>query len=344
MKKTILAMAVPALLAAGTANASVNLHNADGVVVDMSGAAEIQYIKQFNNTQDAYLRIDDADLLITTSIDVTDTLSAVAGFGFKFEADLANSGTTESDELYVGLRSTDFGVLTFGRQLLLADDLGNAKDYELGTEQINFVTTEAHQVVKWVYDNGMFYAGANYALDTNNIKSTPTNSNEGQKVAGARFGVRAAGLDARVYLYDAQNAASTAFAPTGVNLQDVTGFNLELDYVFGQFDFSTSYGQVEYKDVQASAVENKNKVDFWQLSGGFKADEKTYFALGFDALDSSASGNYLKYKSNSLYANVSYKLHKNAMVYAEVGQADIKINNLDKDPDVGYLLGMEVTF
>ncbi len=344
MKKTILAMAVPALLAAGTANASVNLHNADGVVVDMSGAAEIQYIKEYNNTQDPYLRVDDGDLLFTASMEVTNTLSAVAGIGFKFEANLNNSGSTESDEMYVGLRSTDFGVLTFGRQIMLADDVGNAKDYELGSEQVNFVTDSANQVVKWVYDNGMFYAGANYALDTDPTKSTSTASNEGQKVAGARLGVRGAGLDARVYLYDAQNAASNAFAPTGVNLQDVTGFNLELDYVFGQFDFSTSYGQVEYKDVQASTVENKNTVDFWQLSGGFKADEKTYFALGFDALDSSASGNYLKYKSNSLYANVSYKLHKNAMVYAEVGQADIKINNVDQDPDVGYLLGMEVTF
>ena len=338
-------MAVPALLAAGTANASVNLHNADGVVVDMSGTAEIQYIKQYENTQDAYLRIDDADLLITTSIDVTDTLSAVAGIGFKFEGDTFDTGTTESDETYVGLRSTDFGVLTFGRQILIADDVGNSKDFELGTEDIDFVIAEAHQVVKWVYDNGMFYAGADFALDTDPTKSTSIAGNEGQKVAGARFGVRASGLDARVYLYDAQNAASTAFAPTGVSMQNVTGFNLEGDYVLGQFDFSASYGQVEYKDVvQASTLENKNTVDFWQLSAGFQANEKTYFALGLDALDSSESGNYLKYKSNSLYANVSYKLHKNAMMYAEVGQADIKIDNLDKDPDVGYLVGMEVTF
>lgn len=337
MKKTILAMAVPALLAAGTTNASINLHNADGVVVDMNAAAEIQYIKQYNNKDDAYLRIDDGDLIFTTEIEVTERLSAVAGIGFKFEADKEMVGTTVSDELYVGLSSDDFGTLTFGRQLLIADDAGNAKDYELGTEQIDFVVTDGHQVIKWVYDNGMFYAGADVNLD-NNVSSTVT----GQKVAGARLGARYAGFDGRVYLYDAQNVKSGSFAPSELT-QDVTGFNFEGDYVFGAFDFSASFGQIEYKQSN-SVLENKNTVDFWQISSGYQANEKVYFAVGFDAIDSTAVGTYQKHKSNSLYANVAYTLHKNAKIYAEIGQASQEIANIDQDPDVGYLFGMEVTF
>ena len=170
MKKTILAMAVPAtMLAAGTANANVNLYNADGVSVDVSAAAEIQYINKFSTTQDGHIRIDDADLMFTTSAEVTGNLKAIAGLGFKFESDTAGNdfadvGDTKSDRLYVGL-SSNFGTLTMGRQLLIADDMGNAKDYELGTEQIGVDTTAANQAVKWVYDSEMFYAGADIALD-----------------------------------------------------------------------------------------------------------------------------------------------------------------------------------
>ena len=46
MKKTILALAVPALLAAGAAQASVTLFEEDGTKVEVSGAAEVQYRKK----------------------------------------------------------------------------------------------------------------------------------------------------------------------------------------------------------------------------------------------------------------------------------------------------------
>ncbi|MGL5291720.1 MAG: porin, partial [Vibrionaceae bacterium] len=50
MKKTILALAVPAALVAGTANASINLYSSESSTVDLSGAAEIQYFKSYDPT------------------------------------------------------------------------------------------------------------------------------------------------------------------------------------------------------------------------------------------------------------------------------------------------------
>ena len=43
MKKTLLALTVPALLVAGSASAAVSLYDQDGTQVTMSGAAEVQY-------------------------------------------------------------------------------------------------------------------------------------------------------------------------------------------------------------------------------------------------------------------------------------------------------------
>ncbi|WP_407330898.1 porin [Enterovibrio sp. 27052020O] len=351
MKKTILAMAVPALLAAGAAQASVNLYDADGVVVNIAGAAEIQYINKYDvrapgaSGKDAYLRIDDADLILTTTIAVTDSLNAVAGMGFKYEADTVDNGGVESDELYVGLGG-DFGTFTFGRQLLLSDDAGNSHDYELGTEQIDFVQTQGAQVAKWVYDNGMFYAGANIDLD-----SDVSEAKDGRQIIGGRLGVRVADLDARVYLYDGENLQSNKFAVVDKDsgLQDVSGFNLEVDYDLGDFDVSASYGQLEYKagSVDTAGVAQaagKNDVDKWQISGGYQLDDNTYFGLGYDNVDSDASGTYEKYKGSSIYANVTYKLATNAKVYAEVGSADVEIAGVDQDTDTGYLVGMEVKF
>lgn len=359
-------MAVPALLAAGTVNASINLYQADGVVVDLSAAAEIQYIQKYinpaivdpslglnpnylgSNGIDPYLRIDDADLLFTAEVAITDKLSGVSGIGFAFESDTADNGTTMADELFVGLKS-DFGTLTFGRQLLLADDVGNSKDYELGTEQINFVQTAGAQVIKWIYDNGSFYAGLDVDLDNNIQGPTPTVDNKGRQIYGARVGARYAGADARVYYYDGQNIETGIYAPINANpLQHIEGFNVELDYNYGPFDFATSFGRVEYRDVVNG--NNKNIVRVWQVSGSYQANEKTAIAVGFDALDSAPKGTYLKHKSGNVYANVTYGLHNNATIYAEIGLADIQVGEglngelIDRDANVGYLLGMEMRF
>ncbi|NGN98091.1 porin [Grimontia sp. S25] len=330
MKKTILAMAVPALLAAGAAQASVNLYDADGVTVDLSGAAEIQYYKGYSNTEDAHLRIDDADLILTTSIEVTDSLDAVAGMGFKYEDQFdgtvgQDNGAVKNDELYVGLGG-DFGTITFGRQLLISDDAGNQKDYELGTEQVDFVQTSGNQVVKWVYDNGTFYAGANIDLDNNKSESV-----DGRQIIGGRVGARYEGLDARVYLYDGENLPSDGL------VWDVSGFNAEVDYAINEaFDVALSYGQIEYKVV---ATDAKVDVDVIGISAGYQADEKTGLALGYDIIDIDSNN-----QSSSLYANVTYKLASNAKVYAEVGVADEEVAGVDIDTDTGYVLGMEVKF
>ncbi|OEE68024.1 porin [Enterovibrio norvegicus FF-33] len=335
MKKTILAMAVPALLAAGAAQASVNLYDADGVSVDLSGAAEIQYYKGYSESEDANLRIDDADLFLSTAIAVSDTLDAVAGMGFKYEdqfnGTLSNdNGAVKNDELWVGFASSEFGSLTFGRQLLLSDDAGNQKDYELGTEQIDFVVTQGSQVIKWVYDNGTFYAGANVDLDQDKADST-----DGRQILGGRIGARYEGLDGRVYLYDAEDISG----------EDVSGFNAELNWVITDaFDVALSYGQVDYKI--HTNTSDKTEVDVFGISGGYQADEKTYFAVGYDIIDTSpsANGSYAKKETNSLYANATYKVATNAKVYAEVGVTDQEVNNADVNTDTGYVLGMEVKF
>ncbi|MGL6175690.1 MAG: porin, partial [Vibrionaceae bacterium] len=143
---------------------------------------------------------------------------------------------------------------------------------------------------------------------------------------------------------------TSKYAPAGITVQDVTGFNLEANYVMGKFDIAASYGNVDYKASGLPA--GHNDVNTWQISAGYKAGERTYFAIGYDQAISNASGLYKKIESNDLYGNVTYKIHKNVKLYAEIGISDYEENGVDVLPqgttprnrDLGYVLGMEATF
>ncbi|MEJ2762701.1 porin [Photobacterium sp. MCCC 1A19761] len=323
MKKTLLALSV---LAAGSANAGVNLYDQQGVIVDVSGAAEVQYFQGYAKDSDSAFRLDDGDLAFNTTVPVTDSLNAVAAMAYEYE-----DGDVTNDELWVGFQG-DFGTLTFGRQYLIADDAGIGKDYELGGDGLDFVLANGDQAAKYVFDNGQFYAGVS-ALLTETQKAdavTGKDVDEAQVIDG-RLGARFGDLDARVYLYSGSDIASSDIFGTDFTggVIDVEGYNLEVEYTMGAIALAGSFGQVEYKNVANSA--NKLDVDTAALAGSYTMD-KTTFALGYTFLD------FDKDDVSAVYANVTQQLHSNVKVYAEIGSSDAD------DSEFGYLAGMEVLF
>ncbi|MDV5170670.1 porin [Photobacterium rosenbergii] len=316
MKKTLLALSV---LAAGSAQAGINLYDANGVVVDLSGAAEVQYIQKIqdkDNDNDSGLRLDDGDLQLNTTIAVTDQLNAVGGIGFAFE-----SRDVTNDELWVGLGG-DFGTLTFGRQLYIADDAGIGKDYELGFEQIDFVKTEGDEVIKYVFDNGQFYFGLSHDLDA---EGDDFQGNDGT-VTDGRIGARFGDFDVRGYYFTAEDLDGGS-----LGIVDVDAYNLEAQYVMGQFAFAASYGNAQY---DSSATGNKiDDIDLIEIAGSYTMGKNT-FALGYNRADGDND------TIDNVYGNITHQLHSNVKAYAELGWADSD----NADLDVGYLVGMEVVF
>ncbi|MBC7003877.1 porin [Photobacterium sp. BZF1] len=331
MKKTLLALSV---LAAGSAQAGINLYDANGVVVDLSGAAEVQYFQNYvdsdaSNTDDAGLHLDDGDLQLNTTIAVTDQLNAVAGIGFAFEKrDVTN------DELWVGIGG-DFGTLTFGRMLYVSDDMGIGKDYELGFDQIDFVQTEGNEAIKYIFDNGQFYFGVTHDLDAKPASGSGSSDylNNDGTVTDVRLGARFADFDVRGYYYTGEDLNGGA--------TDVDAYNLEAEYVMGQFAFAASYGNAEYTSTTNGS--NKSDVDVFEINGSYTMGKNT-FALGYNRADNSVSGTgeYITTSgvTDNVYANVTHQLHSNVKVYGELGWADQD----ETDFDLGYLVGMEVVF
>nr|WP_086937517.1 porin [Thaumasiovibrio occultus] len=330
MKKTTLALALPALMAAGAASASINLYDNKGLTVDVSGAAEVQVYKNQDYNSTERIRLDDGDLEFNVAAQISDNLDAIAGIAFKFEGSDAPTPAVQNDELYVGFAG-NFGELTIGRMLLIADDLGNTKDYELGGDTLGFPEDQAGQAVKYIFDNGQFYTGVSYR----HVSASGENDPSAESIDG-RVGARFADLDIAVYFYDGSADAS--------NL-DQTGYNVQADYVFGDWSFAASYGNVESKSddiITDPGKEDNYNTDVIAVSADYTLDQTT-FAGGYTL------ASYDRYEAedvdfdvSSIYFNVTQKFHSKVKGYAEVAFFDHdSANAVD---DVGYVLGMEVKF
>ncbi|WP_279141889.1 porin [Photobacterium phosphoreum] len=331
MKKSLLALAV--LTAAGSANAGINLYDANGVKVDLSGAVEVQLYDDFEKHGDSTIRLDDGDLALNATVAVSENLNVVSGTAFKYESrDLQNY------ELWAGF-SGDFGTLTFGRQLLVSDDSGIGKDYELGAGQIDFAQTEGDRVAKYVYDNGTFYTAVSHEMDTNHSTT----------ITDGRVGFRTGGLDIRAYGYDGKRiglkglvengelADGTPIIIPGKAGENIRGYNLEAQYAMGAINLAASFGQVEYKDAGTKVTDKK--IDLYEINGSYTID-KTTLALGYVRGEDKVDHDNV---INNVYANVTQQLHSNVRAYVEVGYADDK-NEKDTLEEFGYVAGLEVKF
>lgn len=331
MKKTLLALAV--LTAAGSANAGINLYDANGVKVDLSGAAEVQLFDGFEKNADSTIRIDDGDLVLHATVAVSDNLNVVSGTAFKYESrDLQNY------ELWTGF-SGEFGTITIGRQLLVSDDSGIGKDYELGAGQIDFAQTEGDRVAKYVYDNGTFYTAVSHEMDTDHSTT----------ITDGRIGFRTGGLDVRVYGYDGKRIGLKGLVENGSDIngnpiiipgkagEDISGYNLEAEYAMGAINLAASFGQVKYQAADTK-VTNKN-IDLYEINGSYTID-KTTLALGYVRGEDKANNEDANV-INNVYANVTQQLHSNVRAYLELGYSDDKKDKLE---DFGYVAGLEVKF
>ena len=317
MKKTLLALSV--LLAAGSASAA-EVYNQDGVSVAIGGAAEVQFFDGYDKDVDGDIRLDDGELNFTTLVEINDQLSAIGFFDFEVENGAEDQGVV-NDELWAGLVTANAGSISFGRLYLIADDAGIGQDYELAGESFGFTETKSDRGIKYVYDNGQFYAGVSHSLDANDAPGAITDG---------RIGARFEGLDVRVYLYDSD-----------YNNEDTFAYNLEAVYGLDNWSVAGSFGNVEIDNEDGST---QSDVDAYAVSAAYTMSATT-FAGGFNYYDDSTAD----VQWSTLYANVTQQLHSNVNVYAEVGytDADGTIDGQDANDTIeqfGYVVGMEVSF
>ncbi|OAN18533.1 hypothetical protein A3K86_06495 [Photobacterium jeanii] len=323
MKKTLLALTVPALLVAGSASASVSLYDQDGTQVTMSGAAEVQYYRSAPNDiadQDATLRIDDGDLALRVQHEVNANLYALGAIELAIGEKTKNSGSDASgtgdvtnDGLYVGLGG-NFGEITFGRQLAIIDDAGVGVDIELkDTAGVSYEDTDMDQYIKYRFNGEQFWAGVGYNI------AQKTNGKKNDELLEVAAGVPFGDFEVRGYYGDYKNEQKAA---------EQKAWDLEFVYAKGPIYVGALYGQ--------SDKGNNNDVQTWELAGSYTLDKNT-FGLGY----AQNTGDTDAQKAVNIYANVAHQLTANTRAYVEISHEDVKA--ADKK-GLGYVVGMEVKF
>ena len=168
MKKTVIALAIAALAAAGTSSAAT-VYNQDGTKVDLSGSFRI-FLGKVGENQRGDLINDGSRIKVNASHALDNGLSAFVGYETRFNGDQTSNqegsttgfGNITTNKLFVGFGFENVGKLSFGRQATTADDvLGDSLYYRSG--KYNLLTTSADKSIKFrSADFAGFSFGADY--------------------------------------------------------------------------------------------------------------------------------------------------------------------------------------
>ncbi|WCG81547.1 porin [Pectobacterium sp. A5351] len=120
MKRNILAVVIPALLVAGTANAA-EIYNKDANKLDLTGRVHAGYT--FKNQSAENEDNTNARLGFKGQTQITSDLTGYGTFEYQFDANNAedtNAGEGKTRKAFAGLKFADFGSLDYGRNVGVA--------------------------------------------------------------------------------------------------------------------------------------------------------------------------------------------------------------------------------
>ncbi|MFA9615464.1 porin [Mannheimia sp. E15BD] len=326
MKKTLVALALTAFAASASAT---TVYDAEGTKVDFWGSIRVIADNQTTkvggkknaseDNGDTKLRNQGTRFGVKVNQALNDNgFYALGQVQVRFKGDQNSGfGSLYANRAFVGLGQKEYGQLTFGKQPVIADDVGLANDYEYGLLD-DYVPTSSTSAIRYDY-NGIegLTLSANYNF-------SQTEENNGKKLV-------------------------TIDPVTG----EKKGHNIKNGYGFGaiyeanNWILQGAYGRTHYKTdsedkIRANAFDaaigyNINETVLVGVDGGYQvektgSDKDKSFYVGpmvkVQVTDkSSVYANYKyghskdsaggKNKSHGFLAGTDYKFHKNVVAFVE---------------------------
>lgn len=328
MKKTLTLLAVAGV--ASSVNAA-EIYSMDGVTLDLSGEVDMQYYKSQAESVHSQWTINEAKFGFDLSYELTEYLL----FGTHMDIDANDSDNNDTDRSNDGVTRGDvYGkvvidqthTISFGSQSTIFDESGIGDDYEFGfTAFVDDANYKGDQVIKYKYDGGeMFYGGISYLENRNSDSSTSTTApySDDYQVDG-KLGARINDLDLRVFLLRGQ-----------FRDRDIETYDLEARYTIGDWLFAGTYGR--------SATQQTNGVDLDSSTYGVTASwfdgGRLEYAAGWAQVHTKNSIDDDDGHVNDFYANVTYSLSTEVVLYTEIGLTN------EENMETGYVIGLEATF
>lgn len=320
MKRNLLAIAIPALLVAGAANASIEVWNKDGNKLNVYGRVyALNYLGDHNNQIDGEGDKTTARVGFTGETQVTDYLS---GYGrFEWETHTGKNADNETRYAFAGLNFGPYGSFDYGRN----DGV------------IKAITTYTDVLPEW---GGNASNNSLYGLSgrTDGV-ATYRNSDFFGLVDGLSFALQYADKD-----NDAQNSGNNNKEAYGLNAQyDIldSGFTIGAGFAHGAGNVSDDSGKswnvgLKYDAynlyLAALYAQSKDLVGSGEKVQGFEFVAQ--YGIDFEIGRLTPSVAYIQHKNKesgdfySKYVEVGLQYDFNKNLTALI---DYKINLLDSD-------------
>lgn len=345
MKKTLLALAIPAVLASSSASA-VTIYENDATVFSVGGEVEIQYrqtaAEDIANT-DGEIRVEDGDLAFDVDYKANDALTVLAGMHLKVGEDdedstntsgYNNNGKVSEDEIFVGIKG-DFGKLTVGDKTPFIDDAGIGVDINLKDNGgLTLGETDPYdQLLEYTYSNDGISLGVGYVFAQDDASTDNNDTGKTAEMTELKAGYDFGTVAVTTY-YTVQNGLISYTA--GDNDNELKSFELDVAVDLDAFYIGAG--------ISSAKLESKDdRLMSYEVAGSYDATEKLTLGLGYAFNDADNENSNVPDGQSSVYGNVQYKLAKNTRAYAEVSFEDTGASTGDSS-GTGVALGMEVTF
>lgn len=325
MKRNLLAIAIPALLVAGAANASIEVWNKDGNKLNINGRVyALNYLGDTKNNLDGEGDKTTARLGFTGETQVTDSLS---GYGRAEWETSAKDGFKETRYAFAGLNFGQYGSFDYGRNDGVLKAITAYTDVlpEFGGNASNntYYVLSARSNAVATYRNSGFYGlvdGLDFAVQYGDNKVDSNNVLTDNK--------EAFGINAQYAILDTGLSVGGGYATTTKAGDDerANTYMAGVKYEAYNLYLGALYSHTKYDDAKVKGFELVAQYGFDFEVGRLTPSVAYIQHKGTD---------YIKHGSDYLakYVEVGVQYDFNKNLTAVV---DYKINLLDDDKDYNY--------
>lgn len=338
MKKTLVALAITAFAASASA---VTVYDNEGSKIDFDGSLRLAIEKNHTKTKGAksetghsYLKNNGSRFGVRTNHAIGENgLFALSRLEFRFDGENAKSQSDAFGDIYalrayVGLGHKEYGEVTFGRQVTIADDVGEADKSYLYGQGPGSMTTSGNSVVRYDYKGveGL-QVGANYNFATDR-DATTNEVNLGKAKNG--YGV---GATYKFAVAEGQSATVEAGYTrdnyvTGTNKRHYKdGWAVAFGYEVGALSLGLD-GAQSYEKNQG----NTTRFSRVSVGANYAVTDKNNVFAGYSYTHQRDKAANKTDRSHNYFLGTDYKLHKHVVTFVEAGVQKAKATT-------GYSIG-----
>ncbi|MCR3961694.1 porin [Aeromonas veronii] len=326
MKKTILAIAIPALFASA-ANAAV-IYDKDGTQVGITGNLRSQFVSDHDS--DAEDLAGRARIGLNAKVALNDTWSGLAKGEWQLTSNKSGESNGKEDditsrEVYVGLDGSQFGMIRFGQLDTVFNDVINKAD--IANENSGLASVyDGRQEGQVRYDgqwNGVSF-GASYITANTGYKDVASNNGIVELTGDLDRGFAAKlGYEAPFGLALIAGLEQKEFNETVANpLESKKDWGLGASYTLEGLYLGASYSnsKVKYDRV----LNNEEKTRGYELAASYNVDAWTPYVV-YNNAETKETNDRAIYTTLGL----TYNFTSNFLAYSEYVFENAEVNSDD---------------